>query len=174
MQIPNEILNKTQQILKKRHDREEIRKKIEAERKKRIDKLNLLRKSRENELQQYARGILRWIDQFLGTEASYDILSVCNPILLFPKRFWCDLPIDSRTEFASISLKVRDFSSMRVGTIFYEEYSGKQELIRRQECADIVDLVNTLHPDCLKQFYESLQDGTVWKIIEKDLSRFAS
>lgn len=170
MQIPEEVLNKTRQILAKRKERDDIQQKVQEKRRQHIESINLLRKSQEAELYECARQVWEWVYRFLITEESALILAVRNPLLLFTARFWEGAPVNSKTEGASLSLKVESLYSSPVGIIIYEEYS-RQWTHGHKEYCNQSDLVNNLHPECLKQFAAALQNGTVWQKIDQDLSR---
>ncbi len=172
MQIPEDVLNKTRQILAKRKEREDIKQKIQEEWRQHVEEINLLRKSQEVELNECAKQIWEWVGRFLVTEESALILSILNPLLLFTARFWKGAPVNSQSEGATLRLKVESLYSSQVGIIIYEEYS-KQWTSGRKECCGPADLVNNLHPECLKQFAKALQSGAVWQKINQDLSRVA-
>lgn len=171
MQIPKEVLSRAKQILEKRKEHEDIKKRIEEAEAKRQAEMNSLRKSRETELHQYAQEVRQWVEQFLVTQESEYIFSVLNPVLLFIAKFWQGEPlsVNSISEWASVSLKKESFYSGSLGVLIYEEHS-KSSSHERVELYSASHLVNFLHPDFLKQFAEALRNGVVWEKINQDLS----
>lgn len=172
MQIPEEVLSRAKQILEKRKEREDIKKRIEEAETKHLEKINSLRQSRKEELDQYAQEVRQWVEQFLVTPESEFIFSVLNPVLLFTAKFWQGEPlkVNSISEWASVSLKNESFHSGLLGVLIYEEHC-KSSSHERVELYGASHLVNLLHPDFLKQFAEALRNGVVWEKINQDLSR---
>lgn len=172
MKIPDEVLNRAKQILEKRKEHEDIKKRIEEAETRRLEEINSLRKSRETELSQYAQEVKQWVEQFLVTQESECIFSVLNPVQLFTAKFWQGAPlkVNSLSEWASVSLKKESFYSGSLGVLIYEEHC-KSSSYERAELYSASHLVNLLHPDFLKQFAEALRNGIVWEKINQDLSR---
>lgn len=172
MQIPEEVLSRAKQILEKRKEHEDIKKRIEEAEAKRQAEINSLRKSRKEELDQYAQEVRQWVEQFLVIQESECIFSVLNPVQLFTAEFWQGAPlrVNSISEWASVSLKKESFYSGSLGVLIYEEHC-KSSSHERVELYSTSNLVFFLHPDFLKQFAEALRNGIVWKKINQDLSR---
>lgn len=172
MQVPEEILNRAKQILEKRKEHEDIKKRIEEAKARRMEEINALRKSRKEELDQYAQEVWQWVEQFMVTQESELIFSVLNPVRLFIAKFWQGAPlkVNSISEWASISLKKESFYSSSLGVLIYKEHC-KSSSYERVELYNASHLVNLLHPDFLQQFVEALRSGVVWEKINQDLSR---
>ena len=169
MIIPWSILEKVEKILQRDAAEDERERKAKLTEKRRWQEVEKLRKSKRKELLVYAQKAVAWLKDFYDSREGKKILKLNYEVNFFNASFWGGFPApgSEMTTFATIYMS-------ESGRVYYgERYKGfpKKSLLLGSLKTKMNPnaLVKRLHPEYLKLFVQSLENGKVWQYLEWSL-----
>ena len=181
IRVPDEVRQAINNADLAEFARNRAKKVAEEKERKRVQKIEELRHTRADELRKYAERVFDWREAFVRTEEAkriWELIGEKTRLVIFGARYWRGEPAlaDERHVWAVLAFESWPAGRIGLPSFWYEErYQSSHGVSIPCEIRITAQqgLIDTVHPDFLKELYEHLNGPDTWKFILQELRRFS-